>query len=220
MISIENNQISVESLRLPIKRKIGCDLDGVVVNIHPMIFRGIKMVLGVDVDNLFKTGKRTDYWIDNWPEIKALAGGPEFVRRICTSSYIYRHAPPVDLAVPTLNRLHEQGHDIYFVTSRPKETSTEATMAWFYDHQMEWAAGRVYFADEVIKGASFKDSVVSSLCLEVFIDDSIETMEAFKAKLALKLVPVCSWNRNKRIGKDTEFVSSWPEIEKKINRLT
>jgi hypothetical protein len=56
--------------------------------------------------------------------------------------------------------------------------------------------------------------------LEVFIDDSIETMEAFKAKLALKLVPVCSWNRNKRIGKDTEFVSSWPEIEKKINRLT
>lgn len=209
-----------EFIRQPIKRKIGCDLDGVVVDSHKLTSRGVRLATGVDVARYFELGIRTDYWVDNWPEIVAIPGGQEFVRKIFASTYVFRYSPAIKGSVEALNRLRLQGHEIYFATARPMVVAEEPTKEWFRTHGLSWACDRVYFADQVRNGGSYKDKIATPLSLEVFIDDSAETMSGFKADLALKLVPTRDWNRGKNIGVGSQFVADWEEIESKINSLT
>lgn len=216
----ENFPNHKEVIRQPVKRRIGCDLDGVVVDSHKLTSRGIKLATGVDVAHLFALGLRTDYWVDNWPEIVAIPGGQEFVRKIFASKYMFRNSPAIEGAVEALNRLFLQGHEIYFATARPMAIAEEPTREWFRTHDLAWACERVYFADQIRNGGSHKEKIVTSLGLEVFIDDSAETMSGFKVDLALKLVPIRDWNRDKNIGLGSQFVANWEEIENKINSLT
>jgi phosphoglycolate phosphatase-like HAD superfamily hydrolase len=202
------------------KRKIGFDLDGVVVNIYPLVYEGVKMVLGVDMETVFRTDKQRSYWVDTWPEIMAIPGGPEFVQWIYTSDYVFRNAPAIDGAIETLNNLNAQGHEVYFATSRPLKIASRPTKDWFSTHDLGWACDRIYFADQIKNGGSHKAKVASTLGLEIFVDDSAETIANFEVNLALKLVPVRDWNRDQDIGMGAEFVSSWQEIENKINNLT
>lgn len=201
------------------KRKIGFDLDGVVVNIYPLVYEGIKSVLGVDLESFFKLDKGRSYWVDTWPEIKAISGGPEFVHWIYTSPYIFRNAPAIDGAIETLNRLQAQGHEIYFATSRPKVIASSPTKDWFRAHDLTWACERVFFADQIKNGGSHKAKIASTYGLEVFVDDSAETIANFGAELALKLVPIRDWNRDMNIGLGAEFVVTWQDIENRINNL-
>jgi phosphoglycolate phosphatase-like HAD superfamily hydrolase len=214
------NRLNInEVLRQPVKRRIGCDLDGVVVDSHVLTSRGIKLATGVDVARFFELGIRNDYWVDNWPEIMAVPGGQEFVRKMFTSSYVFRYSPAIKGAVEALNRLRLQGHEIYFATARPMAIAEEPTKEWFRTHGLAWASDRVYFADQIRNGGSHKNQIATSLNLEVFIDDSAETMSGFEAELALKLVPIRDWNRDKDIGVGSQFVANWEEIESKINSL-
>jgi uncharacterized protein len=150
----------------------------------------------------------------------AISGGPEFVQWIYTSDYIFRNAPAIEGAIDSLNNLHEQGHEVFFATSRPLKIASRPTKDWFILHDLDWACERVYFADEIKNGGSHKAKIASTLGLEIFVDDSAETMANFEAKLALKLVPVRDWNRDMNIGEGAEFVATWQDIENRINSLT
>lgn len=119
-------------------------------------------------------------------------------------------------SVKLINRLIEEGHEIYLITARHNSTK-EDTIKWIKKEGINLDNNRVHFI-----GSHHKEYLIEELGLDIYVDDRLETLievdkhlkDSFNIKLILIDAP---YNRFK-IDDDIPIirVESYKEIEKEI----
>lgn len=200
--------------------KIGIDLDGVVVDIHPYILAWLKQELDVSlVKEEISTWQITDH-----PKIVAVPNGPEKLADFFTQdTKIYQNAPSLPGAVETINHWQEAGHEINFITARPSDSLTQVTHDWLIAHDLEWAVDedRIHLLPTGEISDDFKKNLITELELQVYIDDRSETMLVLQdvASLLLKIIPSQPWNKEKDTSGSIP-ASDWEQIARLVSSLT
>lgn len=194
--------------------KIGVDMDANVDEIDTWVCRLVKRGLGIDIREKLKKGP-TNFWLDQWPEIKAHPRGPAFVRELFRRTFIYETARPVPGAVETLNKWRKQGHEIWFITARTKEVLGQVTLEWLEKNNLGWAKERLLMRQTSAEDRiEFKARQTQRLDLHFFIEDHAETVRMISSDSMInKLVLKYSWNIAEDIGDKSKFVKNWQEID-------
>jgi hypothetical protein len=213
--------MSKETVQVPEQKeiskllKIGVDIDGTILKIDTWIFRIIKRYLGVDLRKV-----PVSYHLEKLPEIVAIPNGPAFVRKMFECTFIYEKAIPIAGALETLEKWKTFGHQIWFVTARPKNLK-EVTEKWFADHNLAWATENIIFMDDFsVDRAKYKNEIAGRLGFDVLIDDHPETLRiASSSTLIAKIGLRCPANQNEDVGENSVLVESWKEIDKIVGKI-
>lgn len=173
--------------------KLGFDLDGVLADFNTAFIELIRQQTGIVLPRPSAT--YPDVW--NYH----VAGGVTPEQEIALWNTIGHsqfwgtlHAYPETLEVlDKLTKLRFEGHDIYFVTSRPGEKAKFLTERWLSLHGMN---------NPTVLVTSDKGPVVQGLGLEAFIDDKPENLtEIDKASPSTRLYLYdAPYNRPKSIA--------------------
>jgi uncharacterized HAD superfamily protein len=151
------------------RKRIGLDLDGVLVNFYDAYEGAIRRETGRD---LFPTRAKDEYpptW--DWPEYhgysqaeirdvwQAIHADPEFW---------YRLEPLPDWHV-AYQLIRANVHDVYFITARPTESALAETQRWLAVH-----GGTSTSATTLI--SPHKGLCAKALDLDIYVDDRIENI--------------------------------------------
>ncbi|MBI4322159.1 MAG: hypothetical protein HY675_27010 [Chloroflexi bacterium] len=174
--------------------KIGVDLDGVVVDMGPVLLRQLSTICGreIRVDEIYCYDLETALSLDE-RQIEQLL---EIVR----SETTYLTAPAMDGALEALSALKQ--HDVIFVTSRPEEVR-QATETWLRSHGLE-------HRDVVFTGHGKK--VAGTMGLNVFIEDDIGTALGLASAGLSVLLFDHPWNQGDGLPFNCRRVRDWREI--------
>lgn len=206
------NLILKESQEIPGVLRIGVDLDANVNNLDIWVCRLVKRGLGVDVKSILEQ-RPVSFWLDDWPEIRALPNGPAFIKELFSKSFIYNNAIPIEGAVEKLNHWRKQGHQIWFITARSEKTHGRETLDWFEKHGLAWGQDKILFSDG--DRVEFKSRQSQNLDLHLLIEDHAPTVRnTDSASMMVKIVLKYPWNMAEEIGSQAIYVDNWQEIDK------
>lgn len=199
--------------------RIGVDLDGVVVNFEDSACEAIKQKLGYDPRT--KRGP-TEYHIDQWSEIQAISGGPEFVRSLWGNPEVYQNAKPIPGAIRTLNKWRTQGHQVWIPTARYSPAVREVTIQWLESHDLNWLISQVIFRPSgEIKRVDFKPQAAKDLKLHAFIEDHAPTLAVMMTdSLMVKILKSYSWNWLVDAGSQAVRLNNWRQIDEIIQEAS
>lgn len=119
----------------------------------------------------------------------------------------YTSCPPFPHAVETLQELERQGHEVFYITARPKEHG-ERTKKWLIDNGFPVHEGRFYWGMD----DSEKVNIIQKLQLDYFFDDKpavLETLSDLPIKVYAKDT---SYNRHLNIPR----ITCWSELKEII----
>lgn len=209
---------TVETKEIPGILRIGVDLDGIVCDVESIIREQILNNLGFDIRSV---SGPVPYWIPDWPQIKVIPGGPEYVNKIFNDSYVIENVSPIDGAISALNRFHLEGHKIWFVTARHSDLR-ELTLAWLEKNGLPWASSeRVIFRDGDENSAEFKRQTSVRFRFNIFLDDCAQYIRPLdNPELWLKLLLKYQWNMGEEIGTGAKICQDWEEISQIIDNLS
>lgn len=157
-----------EIQEIPGVLRIGVDLDANVDDIDTWTCRLVKRGLGVDIKSVLEQ-RPVNFWLDEWPEIKAIPHGPAFVNQLFSRTFIYENAIPIKGAIETINSWRKQEHEIWFITARSKDSLGQVTLDWLEKHELGWAKDKILFSEG--ERVDFKAQQAEMLDLHVFIED-------------------------------------------------
>lgn len=205
---------------------IGVDLDGVVDDLSEGIIQAFKKKFGLDIEKIIekniKKKRRISYHLEDWPEVKRLAGGEKFVLATFSDPRLYRRAEPVKGAREVLKKWRRQGHRIWIITARPPHLEN-VTLAWLRRHGLGWLIeGKAVIFNNLQNGfrPSDKPRLVEKLGVQVFIEDNLKTLNESRAPALLKKILFKRpYNSGPSFDFLTEAVESWREIDEIVQRL-
>lgn len=96
----------------------------------------------------------------------------------------FTDCPIFEAALETLQTLHLQGHEIYYITSRPKQ-HCQQTQQWMKAQGFPVEEGHFYCGMQDVE----KVAIIKELDLDVYVDDKpavLETLQGIKTKVILK----------------------------------
>jgi len=194
--------------------RIGVDLDGIVVDFPGSLRKELIKTIGYD---FYSKPAPVSFYINEWPEIKAIPGGSEEVVRISQDQSAYKKAKPIHDAIKSLNTLRELGHELWFITARPKNL-TQTTIDWFEQYDLAWAIPNLIVCDALFSDrAKAKSIACNAHEIEILIDDQAETIKNIVCpSLKLKLLIAYPWNVGEQIGPKAYFCKDWQEILDRI----
>ncbi len=113
------------------------------------------------------------------------------------------YCPPYPDAVETLQRLEKEGHEIYYITARPKEHGAR-TMKWMIDNQFPVHKDRFYY------GMKDEDKVqiINELELDYYFDDKPAVLETLSNRPLNVFVKSQSYNMHIDIPR----ITNWSEL--------
>lgn len=116
----------------------------------------------------------------------------------------YTSCPAYPGAVDMLNELVKQGHEIYYITSRPKEHG-ERTKKWLLERGFPVQDDRFFYGMK----DSEKVDIIRELKLDFYFDDKPEVLETLNDEPEVKVfVKDQSYNRHIGIPR----VNNWPDF--------
>ena len=180
--------------------KFGFDIDDTLINLREHAFQIYNTNLNQNVQiDLFHALDKI--------EIHELFGmtaeeGSEMWNSSLEEIY-YTSCPPYPDAVETLQNLEKEGHEIYYITARPKEHG-ERTMKWMIEQNFPVHKERFFY------GMNDEDKVhiINDLELDYYFDDKpavLETLGDSKLNLFAK-----TQSYNKHL--DMPRISNWSEL--------
>ncbi|MGE7941887.1 5' nucleotidase, NT5C type [Lysinibacillus xylanilyticus] len=96
----------------------------------------------------------------------------------------FTDCPSFEGALETLQALAQQGHEIYYITSRPKQ-HCEQTREWMRAQGFPVSEGHFFCGMQDTE----KVAIIKELALDVYVDDKpavLETLQDVKTKVILK----------------------------------
>lgn len=200
------------------KLKIGVDLDGTVVDFNESLRK--ELIKKIKFDTNSKPAP-VPYYINQWPEIKAIPNGPEEVIRLSSIPLAYQKAKPIKDAIKSLNIIRGLGHELWFITARPKSL-TQTTIDWFKKYGLAWAVPNLIVCDALFSDrAKAKSLACRKAGTEILIDDHAEIIRNIVCPtIKLKLLLSYPWNIGEEVGPNAYFCKDWQEIIDKIKMLT
>ena len=190
--------------------KISIDLDGIVIDFPGSLRSELIKTIGFDY---YSKPAPVDYYINQWPEIKAIPGGPEEVVRLSSTPPAYQKAKPIKDAIKSLNTLKNLGHELWFISARPKSL-TKTTIDWFKKYGLSWGLSNLIICDALFTDrAKAKSIACQKIKAEILIDDHAETIRNIICpSLKFKLLLAYPWNIGEEIGPNAIFCRNWKEI--------
>lgn len=203
--------------------RMGMDMDGVLVNLSDAAKVLIKQKLGIDIDLIKKQKGSTNYWLHEWPEIQAKAGGREFVLRMFEDPEIYKIAEPMSGAVDVINKWQREGHQIWIVTARPKEALGVVTMEWLGRNKLGWIPeGNVLFRSHPDDDKTeFKSVIAQELDFHAFIEDHAATLSGVNSNsMMVKILVEHSYNLDQDAGCQVKRIRGWQTMDEVIQEAS
>lgn len=118
-------------------------------------------------------------------------------------------ALPVTGACEAINKLNKENHEIYFITSRPKQNK-KLTAMWLEKNNIP------FDCLEVIGHEADKGVYGDKLGLDMFVDDldtHLDSMKKYKKEWSKGLLLFNKpWNSNKVVDSTFKKVKNWKEI--------
>lgn len=180
--------------------KFGFDIDDTLINLREHAFQiyNKKLHREVKVDLFHALDK---------VEIHELFGmtaeeGSKMWNRSLEEIY-YTSCPPYPDAVETLLKLEEEGHEIYYITARPKEHG-ERTMEWMIEQGFPVHKDRFYYGmkDEE------KIHIIKDLELDYYFDDKPAVLETLAHCQLNLFAKTQSYNQHLAIPR----IANWSEL--------
>lgn len=191
--------------------RIGIDIDEVVADLTSVFIDFLWEKYGIETSmnkvieydlNAYKYSNDEDEQNERYKEVK----------HVVNTSGFQSKAKPIEGAPAAITQLKRQGHEIYFVTKRPKE-NRDATAIWLKKN------GIPFTSIITVGGDGEKGLVGRRLNLDVFIDDlesNLESMYKYKKNWRKGLLLLDKpWNKEYDGSKFTK-VNNWAEILRHI----
>jgi len=161
--------------------KLGFDIDDTLINLREHAFNLYKRKLGKEVDiAVFRALNKV-----NIHEIFDLTEEQGNQMWISSMEEIYfTDCPPFPHAVETLRELDQKGHEIYYITARPK-IHGERTKQWMIDKGFPVREGRFFYGMQDEE----KIHIIEELGLDYYFDDKpavLNTLNQGKLKVYVK----------------------------------
>lgn len=184
--------------------KFGFDIDDTLINLREHAFHIYKKKLGKDVDiESFHSLQKV-----NIHEIFGLTEEEGKNMWISTMEDIYfTDCPPFPDAVETLQDLDKQGHEIFYITARPKRHG-ERTKKWMIDNGFPVRDDRFFYGMQDDE----KVHIIRELHLDYYFDDKPVVLNTLKDDSLKKIVKDQSYNRHLDIPR----IMNWADLNKVI----
>ena len=124
------------------------------------------------------------------------------------SEYL-REAQEVPGAVPTIQKLIEEGHELYFISARGSR-AIDSAYKWFYAHNLPLK--NIYFNRD-------KAWLVDKLGIDVMVDDGVHNLDAIVAACGKRCSTIIydrPWNRTAETRYAHYRAADWKQIKKII----
>jgi uncharacterized HAD superfamily protein len=189
--------------------KLGIDLDGCLCNFNDSYAKVLTEHTGIVFPKNSNTWPTEWYWERAAGVTKEQESWVWKNRILQKGSKFWQHLTPLEGAMETLkqlNKLSNNGHDIYFITNRPGDTAKRQTEEWLYEQGMDYPTVII---------SSDKLPVIHGLDLTFFVDDKIETIDEIAndiwhlkgGHLYLKIAPYNRTNPNRGKYKEASSVA-------------
>lgn len=132
----------------------------------------------------------------------------EYVNKISTNTSIYTDAKIV------INRLHEQGNEIHFITARSSKISP-----MIYDITYRWLKGNGIKFHSLIIDAEIKLEECIFNNIDIMIDDSYKVYKNLNSNNVNCILFKTKYNNEFIDTKRDKFVSNWEEFYKYIETI-
>ncbi|WP_257985493.1 HAD family acid phosphatase [Bacillus sp. V5-8f] len=186
--------------------KFGFDIDDTLINLRQHAFHIYNNKLNQNVAlDVFHALKRVEIH-------EAFGLSDEQGKEMWNSSLeeiYYTTCPLYPGAVEFLHELDEQGHEIYYITARPKEHG-ERTKKWLIENGFPVQEGRFFFGmkdEEKVK-------IIQNLDLDFYFDDKPAVLETLSNERAQLFVKDQSYNQNLGLPRFT----NWSEITELVKK--
>ncbi|WP_155590441.1 5' nucleotidase, NT5C type [Lysinibacillus cavernae] len=161
--------------------KFGFDIDDTLIDLRAHAFAIYNKKLGKNIPlNIFHALARVEI---HEPFGLSDAEGAAMWNSSLEEIY-FTDCPSFAGALETLQALTEQGHDIYYITSRPKQYCAQ-TKAWMEAQGFPITDGHFFCGMQDAE----KVSIIKELALDVYVDDKpavLETLHAVTTTVILK----------------------------------
>ncbi|RFU66108.1 HAD family acid phosphatase [Bacillus sp. V59.32b] len=186
--------------------KFGFDIDDTLINLREHAFhiynKKLNQNVAIDVFQALRT-------VEIHEAFGLTAEQGKHMWNNSLEDIYYTSCPPYPEAVETLSALDEQGHEIYYITARPKEHG-ERTKKWLMEQGFPVQEGRFYW------GMKDEDKVkiIQELGLDFYFDDKPSVLETL-TKASLRLyVKNQSYNQHVNLPRITD----WAEMNEIIKQ--
>lgn len=192
--------------------RIGIDIDGVLTNIERFIIDyATKYCIDNDLPIKIEPGFYNESEVLNWTEEQTLKFWNEYI------IYYATKYPAREFASEVINKLKEEGYEIYIVTARcewglPPESYGK--MKTFVD---EWLKENNIYYDKIIYTEGSKLPYCVGNYVEIMIEDSPENIKDLSSKIPV-LCFDCKYNESLE-GENITRVYSWYDVYSKIKEM-
>ncbi len=181
--------------------KFGFDIDDTLINLRGYAFsiynKKLNQKIALDVFEELKTVEI------HHPFGLSDQEGKEMWNRSLEEIY-FTSCPPYPKAVETLQELHQQGHEIYYITARPGEHG---------ERTREWMIQQGFPVEEEKFFCGMKDhekvKIIEELGLDYYFDDKPRVLETLSSDTLKIFVKDQSYNRHYK----AERVTDWGELK-------
>lgn len=182
------------------------------------------MRIGIDIDDtLTNTSAEIERHAIKYNSLysnKLIDNIPNMLRGILEDEevldYFFKHIEEIHKGVQVkenakeiIDKLHQEGHKIIFITARTKSFFKDP-----YAMTEEYLKRNNIYYDELIVGQSQKIKICKDKKIDIFFDDAVDTIEKL---LTEKMDAVLFINKYNRDRKDLKSVSNWIEVYDYIN---
>ncbi len=223
--------------------QIGVDIDCTIFNLVPSSKLAAEKRFGIKIED----ERVSDYWF--LEEILKGAGIPEKERRLfyqdiyrsSENAGVYLDSPPMPGAIEVLRKLHQQGHEIFVLTSRSAEVLPVVEQQ-FVAQGINWVGGLWPEGNIIIrnedywpkKGPVMVDQVFKLHAirgdfpygryqnfpgLDYHLDDQAGLLGHDLSLGVKERIIILSWSYNREIVPETNLVENWWAFERLIQDL-
>ncbi|MEH7253250.1 HAD family acid phosphatase [Neobacillus niacini] len=186
--------------------KFGFDIDDTLINLreHAFTIYNKKLNKNVPIE---------DFHALNRVEIHEPFGltdeqGSELWKSSLEEIY-FTNCPPFPNAVETLQELDDKGHEIYYITARPKEHG-EQTKEWMKEQGFPVRDDRFYYGMQDHE----KVQIIKELQLDYYFDDKAEVLDTLTHDSLKVFVRDQSYNRHLHYPR----ILDWTELKEVLKK--
>jgi len=187
--------------------RFGFDIDDTLIDLRGHAFQIYKRKMNKDIP--YKVFNELDKVEIHEPFGLTDQQGNEMWRESLEEIY-FTSCPPYEYAVETLQELEKQGHEIFYITARPKEHG-ERTKQWLKERGFPVKDENFYYGMQDHE----KVQIIKELRLDYYFDDKPAVINTLLEEPLQVYLKDQSYNRHLTVPR----ISSWTDLMKLIKNI-
>lgn len=188
---------------------IGIDIDDTLTNSSQVFIKYARIYNKINkINHIINTNELDQKKAFGWTKENQKEFAEKFLMRILLE------ATPNKNAVEIINKIKEEGHNIYFITARK-----DSEIANMFDFTRLWLEKNKIYYDKLIVNSSDKLIDCNENNIEIFIDDNYLTCKRIKDNTKIKVF-MYETNYNSWVDKiEIDRVKNWEDIYRIILQI-